>query len=106
MRSPVVTALAHPLNLLMLMTSAVAGLISAWWLFPVGLLFWLIMVVMVARDPALKLNVEKGRRTSLAQRFQRYFDRIERAQVSVFNGLSHASPEVKRAMQPVQNEME
>jgi hypothetical protein len=90
----------------MLMASVLAGLISAWWLFPLGLVFWMIMVTMVARDPALRLNFETGRRSSLARRFQPYFDRVERARVSVFNSLAHAPAEVRRAMQPVQKEME
>jgi uncharacterized protein YoxC len=45
-------------------------------------------------------------RTSLAQRFQRYFDRIERAQVGVFNSLSSAPPRTQRVLQPVQNEVD
>ncbi|MBN1933860.1 MAG: hypothetical protein JW934_04295 [Anaerolineae bacterium] len=106
MRSPWIVAFVHPLNLFMLMAAAAAGLVSAWWMFPLGLLFWLIMVAMVARDPALKINAGRDGRASLARRFQRYFDRIERAQVNVFNSLSNASAEIKRAMQPVQSEME
>jgi len=105
MRSPLVSALMHPLNLFILAAASVAGLISAWWMFPLGLLFWLIMVLVVARDPALKINIDRGRRTSLARRFQRYFERIERAQVSVFNRLSRAPTPVRRAMQPVQEEI-
>jgi len=105
MRSPLVSALMHPLNLFILAAASVAGLISAWWMFPLGLLFWLIMVLVVARDPALKINIDRGRRTSLARRFQRYFERIERAQVSVFNSLSRAPTPVRRAMQPVQEEI-
>lgn len=106
MRSPMVTALVHPLNLLMLAAAVVAGLISAWWMFPLGLFLWLVMVVVVSRDPALRLNVDKDRRDRLAQRFQDYFSRIERAQVGVFNSLSNAPSPVRRAMQPVQEELE
>lgn len=106
MRSPILIALVHPLNLAMLAASLFAGLVAAWWLFPLGMLFWLVMVVMVARDPALKLNIDRRRRAPLARRFQSYFDRIERAQVVVFNSLSSAPAEVRRVMQPVQSEME
>jgi hypothetical protein len=105
MRSPMVTALVHPLNLFMLAAAVVAGLISAWWMFPLGLFLWLVMVIVVSRDPALRLNVDKDRRDTLAQRFQEYFSRIERAQVSVFNSLSNAPAPVRRAMQPVQDEL-
>jgi chromosome segregation ATPase len=106
MRSPILTALFHPLNILMAGLTLFAGLVSAWWLFPVGLLLWFIMVMVVARDPSLRMNHQMQSREPLAQRFQRYFDRIERAQLSVFNSLSSAPPATRRALQSVQNEME
>ena len=101
MRSPFLTALFHPLNILMLALSALAGLIAAWWLFPLGLLFWLVMVIAVARDPSLRISHQLHQREPLAQRFQRYFDRIERSQVGVFNSLSSAPARTRRALQPV-----
>jgi hypothetical protein len=105
-RSPFLTGLLHPLNLLMLGLSVFAGLVSAWWLFPVGLLFWLVMVVAVARDPSLRISHQMQRRAPLAQRFQRYFDRIERSQVGVFNSLASAPSRTRRAIQPVQSEID
>ncbi len=72
--------------------SVFAGLVSAWWLFPAGLLIWLIMVVTITRDPALRINHEMQSRTPLAQRFQVYFNRVERAQIGVFNSLSSTIP--------------
>ncbi|NDJ52516.1 MAG: hypothetical protein GYB68_05435, partial [Chloroflexi bacterium] len=80
-QSPFVVALAHPLNLAMLGVSLVSGLIAAWWLFPIGLLLWLVMVYTVSRSPALQLNFQMSSRDPLAQRFQKYFDRIQRTQV-------------------------
>jgi chromosome segregation ATPase len=103
--SPFLTGLIHPLNLSILALSVFAGLISAWWLFPVGLLFWLIMVVNVARDPSLRISHHMQRREPLAQRFQKRFDRLERSQVSIFNSLSSAPPRVRRALRPVQEEV-
>jgi chromosome segregation ATPase len=105
-RSPVLTGLLHPLNLLTLGLAVFAGLVAAWWLFPVGVLFWLIMVVAVSRDPSLRISHEMQRRAPLAQRFQRYFDRIERAQVGVFNSLSTAPAPVRRTLQPIQAEID
>lgn len=105
MRSPLLIALIHPLNVFMLIASAIAGLISAWWLFPAGLAFWLIMVFMVSRDPALKINADRDRRAGLARRFQRYFDRVERSHVSMFNSLNNAPASTRRALQPVLDEM-
>jgi hypothetical protein len=39
-----VTAFLHPLNILMLVLAILAGIFAAWWLAPLGLLLWLIMV--------------------------------------------------------------
>jgi chromosome segregation ATPase len=105
MRSPFLIALLHPLNILMLALSVAAGLIAAWWLFPLGLLFWLVMVIAVARDPSLRISHQLQQREPLAQRFQRYFDRIERSQVGVFNSLASAPARTRRALQPVQAEV-
>lgn len=106
MRSPFLTALLHPLNMIMLGLTFFAGLFSAWWLFPIGLLFWLIMVLKVARDPTLRFNHQMQERAPLAQRFQRYFDRIERAQLGVFNTLSSAPNATRRVLQPIQTELD
>jgi hypothetical protein len=88
----------------MLGLSVFAGLVVAWWMFPLGLLFWFIMVLNVARDPSLRISHKMQSRAPLAQRFQRYFDRIERAQVSIFNSLSSAHSRTRKILQPVQEE--
>lgn len=106
MRSPFLTALFHPVNIIMLGVAAFAGLVAAWWLFPLGLLFWGIMVFNVARDQALQLNYKMQKRAPLAQRFQRYFDRIQRAQVNIYNALATASPSVQRNLRPVRSEVD
>jgi chromosome segregation ATPase len=105
-RAPFLTGLLHPLNLLLLVLSVFAGLISAWWLFPVGLLFWGIMVITVARNPSLRIAHQMQSREPLAQRFQARFDRLERSQVSIFNSLASAAPRVQRALRPFQDEMQ
>jgi len=105
-RSPFLTGLIHPLNLLMLGLSAVAGLVAARGRFPVGVLFWLIMVIAVARHPSLRISHQMERRAPLAQRFQRYFDRVERSQVGVFNSLASAPARTRRALQPIQAEID
>lgn len=106
MRSPLITGLFHPLNLAMLGLAAFAALVAAWWLFPLGLLLWLGMVVAVSRDPSLRFSHEMHSREPMAQRFQRYFDRIERAQVSIFNSLASAPGRTRKVLQPVQEELE
>jgi hypothetical protein len=42
----------------------------------------------------------------LAQRFQQYFDRIQRAQLRVFNSLGAAPAQVKRVLQPIQDQID
>jgi hypothetical protein len=100
--SPFMVALFHPLNLAMLALVAAAGLCAAWWLFPLGLLFWGVMLLLVMRDPALQMRKKIEARTQLARRFQVHFERIQRAQVSLFNMLSHARLPARRALQPTQ----
>jgi hypothetical protein len=100
--NPLLLALFHPLNLATLGLSLAAGLLAAWWLFPAGLLVWLVMFVVVARDPSLRINQEVSGRNALAARFQPGFDRIQKIQVSIFNALNFAKPNIRRALQPVQ----
>lgn len=102
MRSPFLTALIHPLNIAMLGLSLFAGLLAAWWLLPLGLVFWLVMVISVSRDASLRFTYRMQSREPLAQRFQEYFGRVERCQLSVFNNLASAHPRTRRVLQPVQ----
>jgi len=102
-RSPLLTALLHPLNVAMLGLSVLAGLVAAWWLLPLGLLFWLIMVVRVSRDSSLRFTYRMQSRDPLAQRFQAYFDRIQLTQLSVFNNLAATFPGTRRVLQPIQD---
>jgi len=101
MRSLILKALFHPLNILMLGLSVVAGLVAAWWLFPLGIICWLIMVMAIWRDPSLRISHSMQNREPLAPRFQAYFDRIERSQVNVFNSLASAPSRTRGALEPV-----
>lgn len=102
MRSPLLIGFFTPLNLLMFACTVVAGLISAWWLFPLGLLLWFWMVLNVARDPSLKLNQQIESRSPLTQRFQSKFSRIQRTQINLFNQMKSVSPEIRILSQPLQ----
>ena len=102
MRSPLLTAFLNPLNLAMLALAAAAGLCAAWWLFPLGLLVWAVMFMQVYRDPSLQFSQVIHSRAPLAQRFQSLFDRIERSQISLFNNLASAKPNVRSILQPLQ----
>ena len=105
-RSPFLSALLHPLNLSMLALTAAAGLCSAWWLAPLGFVFWLVMVAIVSRDPGLQINFTRQSREPLSQRFQTRFDRLDRARVSIFNSLQGVSPAFRKRIQPVQDTLD
>jgi hypothetical protein len=107
MRSPYLDALLNPLNLAMLALTAAAGLCSAWWLFPVGVLLWGGMVLIHANDPVLKMNFKlQERATALSQRFQTQFDKITRSQVRIFNAIQSSRGHVRVALAPVHDEIE
>ena len=102
-RTPFLTAVLHPINLAMLMLVIVAGLCSAWWLAPVGLIFWIVMVVMIARDPGLRMTFTRQNRQPLSTRFQTRFDRLDKARLSIFNAVSRSnSQEFQKQVEPVQ----
>jgi len=103
-RSPWLTALINPLNLAMLALALAAGLCAAWWLFPLGLVVWVVMVLAIARDPSLVISATMDSRAPLAARFQAPFDRIERSQVSLFNTLASADPRIRNSFRQVQAE--
>ena len=106
-RSPLLTALFHPVNLSMLALTFAAGLCSAWWLAPLGFIFWLGMVFMVARDPGLQMTFTRQNRQPLAQRFQTRFDRLDRARFSIFNAMAQSSnPALRQAVKPLQNALD
>ncbi|MBI4630594.1 MAG: hypothetical protein HY740_02555 [Chloroflexi bacterium] len=54
MKSIYLTALTHPLHTATLALAVAAGLCAAWWLFPIGIVLWLIMVINIVRDPSTK----------------------------------------------------
>jgi hypothetical protein len=105
-RPPLLTALLHPVNLAMLALTLAAGLCSAWWLAPLGLVFWLVMVIVIARDPGVQITFTRQSRQPLAQRFQTRFDKLDRARISIFNALQGVSPSFRRAVLPVQSALD
>jgi hypothetical protein len=103
-RPPLLTALLNPLNLAMLALTVAAGLCSAWWLAPIGFVFWLVMVIVIARDPGVQITFTRQSREPLAQRFQTRFDKLDRARISIFNTLQRANnPSLRRAIEPLQS---
>jgi hypothetical protein len=107
MRSPLETALLNPLNLAMLALSALAGLLAAWWLFPLGLVIWAIMAATIANDKSIRINYNmEARLGTLSARFQEPYSKAVRSQTRIFNALLSASGSNRRALEPIQNEIE
>lgn len=100
-RSPWLNALIHPLNVAMLALSVVSGLCAAWWMFPIGLLLWLLMFILTLRDPVMRMQTTMQAREPLAQRFQQVFDRIERGQVRLFQAIIQMPANLQRTFQPI-----
>jgi hypothetical protein len=101
MSSPFVSALFHPLNLMILLVAVGAGLIAAWWLFPLGLVLWMVMVTILTRDVGFRLAHTMQNRAPLATRFQKHFDRVKRAQIGLFNAANSLPAGLRPGVQPV-----
>src|SRR5262245_27154040 len=106
-RPPLLTALLNPVNLAMLALTVAAGLCSAWWLAPIGILLWLVMVIILARDPGVQITFTRQSREPLAERFQNRFDKLDRARISIFNTLQRSNnPALRRSIEPVQTALD
>jgi hypothetical protein len=106
-RSPFLTALLNPLNLAMLALTVAAGLCSAWWLAPIGFVLWLVMVIVIARDPGVQITFTRQSREPLSQRFQNRFDKLDRARVLIFNAMQNfKNPTLRRLIEPVQSALD
>jgi hypothetical protein len=107
MRSPLLLAFFNPANMAMLAFSVAAGLLAAWWLFPIGLVLWVIMMVRIATDRSLRINYDmQARLGTLSPRFQKVYDKVVRSQMRIFTSLLSASGRTRRALAPVQTEVE
>jgi hypothetical protein len=107
MRSPLASALTNPTSLTILVLSVLAGLLAAWWLFPIGLLIWGGTVWNISRDKALRINYNMQAATqTLTPRFQGPYSNVVRAQMRIFNMISSTSGGTRRLLEPVQAEIE
>ena len=100
-RTPFLIALLNPVNLAMLGLSVAAGLCSAWWLAPIGFVLWIVMMLVIAREPALQFSHILDSRAPLASRFQKKFEGIDRAHTRIFNGIAGAKPRIQRELQSI-----
>jgi hypothetical protein len=98
-------ALRQPLNIAMLIATALAGLIAAWWMFPIGLALWGFMVWGVATHPVTQLESVQPARPAAVPRFQSLVDRIEDRQRQVLNAIGATRNSVRQALTPLQTEV-
>jgi hypothetical protein len=107
MRTPLTTAFLNPLNLTMLVLAVLAGLLAAWWLLPLGIILWAIMVAMIAKNPSVEINYNlQARMDTLSARFQGLYSKVVSSQTRIFNLVLGANGRMKRALAPVQTEVE
>jgi hypothetical protein len=101
------TALSNPTSLLILGLAILAGLLAAWWLFPLGLVFWGISIATIAGNKAMRINynMQAGTQT-LSPRFQGPYTNVVRAQMRLFNLLSSSGGRTQHDLEPVQQEIE
>ena len=107
MRSPLATALSNPTSLAILGLAVFAGLFAAWWLFPLGLVLWGVSLATIAGNKGMRINynMQAGTQT-LSPRFQGPYANVVRAQMRLFNLLSSSGGRTRRALGPVQDEVE
>jgi hypothetical protein len=98
-------AILDPAGIMILVCSAISGLLAAWWLFPVGLFCWLVMALVIIRDPSMRINNAIQNRSELTQRFQEDFNRLQKSQVSFFNIIQSSEQGVQREMMPINEAM-
>jgi chromosome segregation ATPase len=98
-------AIRHPLNIAMLVLTVSAGLVSAWWLLPIGLLLWFIMVRGVAAHPVTQAQSTQPERPEVAARFQSAVERLEAGQLRMLNAIGETRPPLRQALEPLQAEI-
>jgi chromosome segregation ATPase len=104
MRSLTLTAFTHPLHLTTLALATAAGLCAAWWLFPIGLILYVLMVVNFLRDPSMQTQEAMNARAPLASNLQPLFDRVERVQLKILHATDDADEQMKKVLRPIQAE--
>lgn len=100
-------AIRDPLHITLLVLAVLAGLISAWWLFPVGLILWLGLVLIQANDPLIRSAlVSESRAASLTPRYRALFEEFLRVEVRLRNTLRTADRRTRRAFAEIPGEVQ
>lgn len=107
MRSPLTTALIHPLHVAMFLLAVAAGLFAAWWLAPIGLILWILMVAHLAGDRSIRTSFDmQARAGTLSSRFQEMYNRVVQSQTRINNFFLSTGGATGRALTPIQAEVE
>jgi DNA repair exonuclease SbcCD ATPase subunit len=95
-------AARRPLALLVLVGAIAAGLTVAWWLLPLGLLAYAIVVFLSARDPELIALSQRPARPRLSSpTFRAQLDAIERTQQEIARSAAQAGGPLQRLLTPI-----
>ena len=103
--SPWMLAARQPLAVVVAVVAVIAGLTVALWLLPLGLLAYLLMVVLAARDPVLAAQARRPpptprpRLTSPTFRVQ--IEAIERTQREIARSAAQAGGPLSRLLLPI-----
>jgi chromosome segregation ATPase len=98
--TPLTRAALQPLALLVLAVALFAGLRIAWWLFPLGLLAYGAMTLLLARDPALAVTRPPRPRLT-SPTFRNQLATIERVQREIQRGIRQADGPIRRLLTPI-----
>ncbi len=99
MRNPYVYAARRPLALMVLFTAIAGGLLLFWWLLPLGLLAYGLMIALGGRDPALAAASQRAPRPRLTSpTFRAQIGAIERTQQEIERSIAQASGPLARLL--------
>lgn len=98
-------AARQPLALIVLLVAIAAGLTTALWLLPLGLLAYAAMVYLNAQDPALKFQTPVAPRVTrpklTSPTFKAQLDSIERTQQEIGRSASQTNAVLMRLLSPI-----
>lgn len=98
-------AARQPIALAVVVVAIVTGLTVAWWLLPLGVLVYLVMVVLASRDPALATTARRATtHTRLTSKtFRAIIDEIDRSQRDIERSIGQARGPLANILQPIAN---
>lgn len=105
MANPYLYAARRPLAIAVLLCAILAGLLVYWWLLPLGLLVYGLLVVMGGRDPAVAAASQQAPRPRLTSAtFRPQVDAIERTQQEIQRSVAQTDGPVGRLLLGVVDE--